>query len=627
MNDKTPIRTARPLAFLLLAAIFAALASLSFYPDSATYAQTETSETLEIPVLTAMSTGTNTVELSWTAVTGAVGYELWAWDGVTGWQRLDDGSLTSTAYRHGGLAADTTYWYAVRAVDAGGATSDWSEYASATVSETQMPALTVTPTPTSTSTSMPAPTPTASTQTAATLTPTSTPTSTPDAANFANAKPVLSAVAAAGAVELSWTAVTGAVRYELWTWDGATGWQRLDDGSLTSTAYTHGGLAAGTTYWYAVRAVDAGGATSAWSEYASATVSDTQMPALTVTPTPTATSTLMPAPTSATTDRGALIALYEATGGDNWTHNDNWLTDKPLSTWYGVTVDRRSGRVNALSLEFNNLAGPLPDLSALVNLTYLSLGESNLTGPLPDLSALTKLEQLYLRGTQLTGQISDLSLPANVESVFLDRNRLTGPLPDLSAFSKLTDLNLRANQLTGPIPAALGNHPYLGELDLRDNQLTGTIPTTLGNLLSLKHLYLSGNTLSGCIPVELRIVRNSDLESLGMPYCAPAPTATPTPGATPTPATSERAALIALYQATGGANWKRNNNWLTDKPIDLWYGVTADSSGRVTALNLCKPVERADPGSERPLQSDTSGPRTERVNGTNPELGRPLQPD
>lgn len=84
LRNRMHIRTERPLAFLLLVAIFAALASLSFYPDSATYAQTETSETLEIPALTAMSTGTNTVELSWTAVTGAIRYELWVWDSVTG---------------------------------------------------------------------------------------------------------------------------------------------------------------------------------------------------------------------------------------------------------------------------------------------------------------------------------------------------------------------------------------------------------------------------------------------------------------------------------------------------------------------------------------------------------------
>lgn len=34
----------------------------------------------------------------------------------------------------------------------------------------------------------------------------------------------------------------------------------------------------------------------------------------------------------------ALVALYDSTGGDNWTNNDNWLyTDTPCS-WNGVTV-------------------------------------------------------------------------------------------------------------------------------------------------------------------------------------------------------------------------------------------------------------------------------------------------
>ena len=174
-----------------------------------------------------------------------------------------------------------------------------------------------------------------------------------------------------------------------------------------------------------------------------------------------------------------------------------------------------------------------------------------------------------------------------MQTVYLDHNRLTGPIPDLSALSHLNLLYLRDNQLTGAIPSTLGNHPYLGELNLRNNQLTGTIPTTLGNLHSLDFLYLSGNALSGCIPAELRIVRNSDLEKLGMPFLRPrANSHFQTPGATPTPAATDKGALIALYRATNGANWKRNNNWLTEKPIHLWYGVSANSNGRVTQLRL-----------------------------------------
>ncbi len=48
----------------------------------------------------------------------------------------------------------------------------------------------------------------------------------------------------------------------------------------------------------------------------------------------------------------------------------------------------------------------------------------------------------------------------------------------------------------------------------------------------------------------------------------------------------EREALIAIYNSTGGANWKNNTNWCSDKPIGEWYGVTTDSEGYVYSLSL-----------------------------------------
>ena len=45
-------------------------------------------------------------------------------------------------------------------------------------------------------------------------------------------------------------------------------------------------------------------------------------------------------------------------------------------------------------------------------------------------------------------------------------------------------------------------------------------------------------------------------------------------------------ALVALYNATGGASWSHNTNWLSDQPLGEWHGVTTDGSGRVTRLNL-----------------------------------------
>ena len=49
----------------------------------------------------------------------------------------------------------------------------------------------------------------------------------------------------------------------------------------------------------------------------------------------------------------------------------------------------------------------------------------------------------------------------------------------------------------------------------------------------------------------------------------------------------DRAALIALYETTGGANWENNTNWLISTyPLTEWYGVETDDAGRVTILAL-----------------------------------------
>ena len=48
----------------------------------------------------------------------------------------------------------------------------------------------------------------------------------------------------------------------------------------------------------------------------------------------------------------------------------------------------------------------------------------------------------------------------------------------------------------------------------------------------------------------------------------------------------DRDALIALYNATNGPGWGRSDNWLSDAPLNAWYGVFTDSDGRVVGLSL-----------------------------------------
>ena len=48
----------------------------------------------------------------------------------------------------------------------------------------------------------------------------------------------------------------------------------------------------------------------------------------------------------------------------------------------------------------------------------------------------------------------------------------------------------------------------------------------------------------------------------------------------------DRAALEALYDATGGPTWVNSTNWKTSAPLGEWYGVETDADGRVTQLVL-----------------------------------------
>ena len=146
------------------------------------------------------------------------------------------------------------------------------------------------------------------------------------------------------------------------------------------------------------------------------------------------TSTPGPTPTPATTERGALVALYEATGGANWTYDQNWLTEKPISIWYGVYTDS-SGRVIALNLQSNKLAGMIPDLGALTNLKGLTLAGNDLTGSIPNIDALT-----------------------NLTALDLGNNRLSGTIPDMGALSKLWELRLYRQPVVRGDPRSEQSH-------------------------------------------------------------------------------------------------------------------------------------------------------------------------
>ena len=189
-----------------------------------------------------------------------------------------------------------------------------------------------------------------------------------------------------GRVDLQWTTHPHVAKY-------AVVWLYFDSGARAGDAQikmvgadgqaTISGLKPERTYYFAVQAVrwntltppNPSDSLADWSNWATA----------------------IPSAGSPATDRAALIALYNATDGANWTNNRNWLSNTPIREWEGVTVDD-SGRVVKLFLSQNQLNGPIPvELGNLTNLDGLDLSFNQLTGAIPmELGNLTNLRWLLL---------------------------------------------------------------------------------------------------------------------------------------------------------------------------------------------------------------------------------------
>ncbi|MDE0138256.1 MAG: D-alanyl-D-alanine carboxypeptidase [bacterium] len=70
----------------------------------------------------------------------------------------------------------------------------------------------------------------------------------------------------------------------------------------------------------------------------------------------------------------------------------------------------------------------------------------------------------------------------------------------------------------------------------------------------------------------------------------------PAPAGTPVHA-GDRAALAALFDSTGGDGWFNMWSWKTGAPLSRWHGVTTDSAGRVTGIDLSGPFGNGLTGS------------------------------
>ena len=336
-----------------------------------------------------------------------------------------------------------------------------------------------------------------------------------------------------------------------------------------------------------------------------------------------------PEPPEVSPDRGALVAIYNATGGPNWRLNTNWLTDAPVGEWHGVTTDD-AGRVQRLVLSTNQLAGIIPAaIGRLPHLRFLGLASNGLTGRIPArLGAAVQLDSLFLNNNELSGPIPHTLLQLEQLSAFDFSENEGLCVPANAAFgewgsglSRLdgpdcaegdTEVLRLFHEATGGANWA-DSHQWLSDallsdwfgvdtdsigqvtaLDLPENGLSGTVPESLGRLTALTRLDVTGNDLEGRLPQSLTKLAIRHIRYSGTRLCAPRNevfqrwlgligTHEGTGIACPL---SSREILTILYETTGGEGWDIDHNWLTELPLRQWAGVATDRDGQVIRLTL-----------------------------------------
>ena len=213
-----------------------AAGNLSGYSGTATASTPDTTPPTAPSGLGATATSTSQINLSWTASTDNVGVTAYLIERCQGAACSSFAQIASiapgTTYSDTGLTASTSYSYRVRATDAANNLSAYSNTASATTQ--------------------------------------SVPDTQPPTAPTSLAANPISSVQ----INLTWTASTdnvGVTGYKIERCQGASCTSFAQIATPVGTTYSDTGLLANTTYLYRVRATDAAGNLSGYSNTASAT--------------------------------------------------------------------------------------------------------------------------------------------------------------------------------------------------------------------------------------------------------------------------------------------------------------------------------------------------------------------
>ena len=221
------------------------------------------------------------------------------------------------------------------------------------------------------------------------------------------------------------------------------------------------------------------------------------------------------------------------------------------------------------------------------------------------MTRLTQLQELKLHGTQIcvpkTAQFQQWlsEIPNKTINAFcssLERDPLIALYESTNGPNWTTSTNWASFSPLGDwFGVTTDTEGKVARLVLPDNNLSGSLPIQLSDLASLEVLDLSSNpNLVGPIPHALMKLSLEELNLAGTQLCAPLDSGFQDwldgiPNRNVANCTETRRdyyPLAALYHGSSGSNWTINTNWLSEAPLNTWHGVTTNSSGQVTSLDL-----------------------------------------
>ena len=180
------------------------------------------------------------------------------------------------------------------------------------------------------------------------------------------------------------------------------------------------------------------------------------------------------------TDSLALVALFNATDGENWTVR--WNLKRPMRTWQQVQVDEIDGemRVTKVMPAGFGLKGTIPeDIKYMDKLRYFSVEKNKISGTFPEF--FCNMEQLELLN--------------------LAQNNFQGEVPaKLFDLPKLIYLVLKGNRFSGRLPENIGNCKSLQTMEIQVNDFEGEIPRSFSQLIKLRYVQVGANRFSGELP-------------------------------------------------------------------------------------------------------------------------------